>query len=104
MATVRTSPGPSIGSTCNVDSPSFSLRDDVNASVRPSGDHAGLVSCGPAVTGSGSLSGPASQIRVVVVFSSSSIVATTKAMERPSGDTAGCPAADRRSRIRAQMS
>ena len=75
--------------TCSVASFSFSPRLDVKARKRPSGDHAGWASFGPAVTGAGSPSGPVSHTRLVVVFSSRSIVATTKAMRWPSGDTAG---------------
>ena len=61
---VRTSPGPSTGSTCSVASSSFSPRRERKASQRPSGDHAGWPSWGPAVTGAGSPSGPASQTRL----------------------------------------
>jgi hypothetical protein len=104
VATVRTSPGPSTGSTCSVDSVSFSPRPDVNASHRPSGDHAGWPSRGPAVIGAGSPFGPASQTWLTVRFSASSMVATEKAIDRPSGETAGDEADERRSSRRAAIS
>ena len=63
--TVRVSPGPSIGITRRrvtaglvVSSSSWVER---NSRCRPSGDHAGAASYGPAVTGTGSPSGPASR-------------------------------------------
>ena len=93
VATVRTSPGPATGSTCSVGSCSFSPRPDVNARKRPSGDHAGCA----VVRAGGDRRRARRRARratrgSVVVFSSSSIVATTKAIERPSGDTAGAHA------------
>ena len=78
--TVRTSPGPSTGITWRVVSPSLSLLADVKARNRPSGDHAGPPSFGPAVTGTSS-----SQTRLIVVLFARSMVATTNAVWLPSG-------------------
>ena len=84
-----------MGITCSVASLSFSPRLDVKARNRPSGDQAGWASLGPAVIGPGAPSGPLSHTLLVVVFSSRSIVATTKAMREPSGETAGPETQDR---------
>ncbi|CAB4765990.1 unannotated protein [freshwater metagenome] len=56
VAIVRISPLEPIGMTCNVVSPFFSLRPEVNASHVPSGDQLGLPSrFSPAVSGLGLL-------------------------------------------------
>ena len=83
VQTVRTSPEAVIGTMCNVESPFFSPRREVKARNRPSGDQTGLASWSPAVSGASS-----SHTRDRVVFSSTSLVATTKATRAPSGDTA----------------
>jgi hypothetical protein len=96
---VRVSPGPATGRMCNVESPFFSPRLDVNARNLPSGDHSGLLSCGPAVIGA-----PSSQIRELVTFFLRSIDATTNAILEPSGDTTGAPADVRPSSSRSAIS
>jgi hypothetical protein len=58
----------------------------VNARNRPSGDQVGLASWSPAVTGASSI-----HTRLVVVFRSRSVVATTNETWLPSGLTATWP-------------
>ena len=91
VATVTVSPGEAIGKRCSVFSAGFVPRFEAKASQRPSGLHAGLLSCSPLVTARGGVdpSAAASQTCENVLFFVMSTRPTTNATVDPSGETAG---------------
>ena len=106
-AIVRTSPGPSIGSTCRVDSPLFSLRLETKAMQRPSGDQLGWVSLlSPLLSGRGGVdpSAAATHTWARARFFVKSTLLTTKTICVPSGDTFGDEAATTPPMIRSAIS